>query len=625
MANDLKLLIWTPDPDRGARLKCQLAGEGIPENNLTLCGSSRQAFELLTRIEVDALLLAPCGVSREEWSLLEKVHHHFHEMTVILLSPEWSLELFTEALRLGVQEFLSEPRSGWPALLPVIQSARERKKYLAGLKGYERLKMELLSTASHELRTPLTIVREYVSLVHDGIPGPVTSEQTECLDAALRNCDRLGALINDLLDFSRIESGRLRLRRRRTDLRPLLEDCFNDFQVRCQTTQQSLQLEVIDPLPLVLCDGNKISQVLFNLVGNAQKYTSAGGHIWIRARREEDFVRIEIQDDGMGINLRNQTHIFEAFTQLERPEGPGPKGTGLGLTISRHIVRLHGGEIGVRSEMGKGSCFFFTLPLHREDEEILVFIGDHLKLSRSRGKPLSMVWIRNRDGFPQPRGGQLECLKKVQHAAESVFRDYRDESLLAEEEKILFLLLETDRAGSRVLLQRISRALPLGLEGLEQLEFCAEEFSNGTSAEMLETMRQGRFISWMSEEDALWRRKVLVIDDETQVLMLISESLRHCRIPLEVLTTSSGYEGCIRFGEFEPDLVILDVNMPKVDGRQVLKSMKQGRRFASTHFLIVSGHPDCREEMLALGGDDFLKKPFTVAEITGRVEELLRQ
>ncbi len=413
------------------------------------------------------------------------------------------------------------------------------------------------------------------------------------------------------------------MRRRRTDLRSLLDECFADFQVRCQAASQILELQVPDDLPPVLCDHTKISQVLFNLMGNAQKYTPEGGKIWLRVVLQEGYVRIEVQDNGMGINLRNQSHIFEAFTQLDRPEGPGAKGTGLGLTISRHIVQLHGGEIGLESELGKGSRFYFTVPLHQEEEELQVFIEDHLKLSRGRGKPLSLVLIRCRDGQGENPPAHLACLRKVQQAADSTFRDYRDESLLTEKERLLFLLLETDKAGSRVLLQRISRMLPPRLEGIDRLEFRVGEFLDSSPREMLATLKKENFLPWIGGEDSLWRRKVLVIDDEIQVLQMIAELLPHSHLPLEVQTTASGYEGCIRYGEFEPDLVILDVVMPEIDGREVLKSMRQGNRALSTRFLIISGYSDHREEMLALGGDDFLMKPFSISELLEKVETLL--
>ena len=620
---NLRILVTGTSSKALGRLRGKLIREGLPEPQIEVVPELDSALEMLEKKNFDAALVdIPKEVANATDRLI-RFHQEMPELPIVVLAGEVSEKERMELIRAGAQEVLSRKRGTRICLSAALAQAGERQRHLNRLKGFDRLKFELLSTASHELRTPLAIIREYVSLVYDGIAGPITPEQTDCLGSALRNCDRLSALINDLLDLSKIETGNLKLKRRKSDLVALLQESYQDFQVRCQNTGHQLELDLPQELPPVLCDRDKINQVLVNLLGNAMKYTPEGGRLWLRTQVIGEFVRVEVQDTGIGITQRNQALIFEAFTQIDRQEGPGPRGTGLGLTISKHIVHLHGGEIGLSSELGQGSLFYFTLPVHHEEDEITVFVGDHLRLSRSRNKPLAVVQIRVAPAANLLEAEPMTLLRRFQQAAVATFRDYRDECLLVESVPLLLLLVESDEPGCRILLKRIQQLLPVRIRERPVFQHALAEIHALQAGEAVEWIKTRTLSPLLPEIVPGQPRRVLVIDDEEIVLRMISDALSHSRLPLKVQTTTSGYEGCIRFGEYEPDLVILDLVMPEIDGVQVLQSMLQNDRASLVKFLVVSGHPERKEEMLSLGCHDFLAKPFGVDTLLERVESLL--
>lgn len=233
-------------------------------------------------------------------------------------------------------------------------------------KEIERARTEFVSVASHELRTPMAAIREAVSLIMEGITGPVNEKQLKFLDMAKRNIDRLTGIINDLLDLSKIESGKLVLSRALTDPYDIIEEIFITFEPSAQEKGLSLLKTPRDHLPKIMVDRDKMNQVLGNLVANAIKFTPKGGMITIGARthpgREKE-LEFYVQDSGIGIEKKDFAKLFQKFQQLDSSLSRVAGGTGLGLAISKEIVELHGGRIWVESELGKGSTFRVLIPV----------------------------------------------------------------------------------------------------------------------------------------------------------------------------------------------------------------------------------------------------------------------
>jgi two-component system, NtrC family, sensor histidine kinase KinB len=224
----------------------------------------------------------------------------------------------------------------------------------------DQLKSDMVSTVSHELRTPMTSIQMVVHLLLEEVVGPLTPKQVELLVAARQDSDRLLAMVNDLLDLTRIEQGGLRL-----DLQPVAPDelvgeAIERFETKGRDAGVALEVDVATDLPEVLADRKRIGHVFDNLIGNALRHTEPGGKVRLTARAVDGAVRLTVADTGGGIPAEHLPHIFEKFYQV--PKTRHGSGVGLGLAIVREIVASHRGQVGVTSHPGAGTAFSFTLP-----------------------------------------------------------------------------------------------------------------------------------------------------------------------------------------------------------------------------------------------------------------------
>jgi len=228
-------------------------------------------------------------------------------------------------------------------------------------------KSEFLANMSHELRTPLNVIIGFSELMMDAVPGEINKEQRQCLDDILSSGKNLLNLIDDVLDLSKVESGKIKLRLINFALNEVTEPLTRTMLPILTPREQSLDIEIEQGLPLIQADKDKLGQVLLNLVDNSSKFTPDGGKLKIEAVREGDWCRVSVIDNGIGIRKEDQGKIFEPFRQLDNPLTKEKTGTGLGLTLVKQIVGRYGGRIWLESEYGKGSLFTFTLPLATSD------------------------------------------------------------------------------------------------------------------------------------------------------------------------------------------------------------------------------------------------------------------
>ncbi|MFH1636760.1 MAG: GAF domain-containing protein [Chloroflexota bacterium] len=237
----------------------------------------------------------------------------------------------------------------------------------------DRLKSEFVATVSHELRTPMTSIKGYVEILLMGAAGTLNEQQTQFLDIVKSNTERLNVLVNDLLDVSRIEAGKVMLSIQPLDMRPLIEAIIRDQNRQSKEDNKPLSIEFDFPLdlPRISGDEEKIRRILANLVSNAYDYTFANGHILIRVQNLKDEIQIDVQDDGIGIPPEDQERVFERFFRGEDPLVLATGGTGLGLSIVRQLIEMHRGRIWVESSgiPGEGSIFSFTLPRQQPEDE----------------------------------------------------------------------------------------------------------------------------------------------------------------------------------------------------------------------------------------------------------------
>lgn len=480
----------------------------------------------------------------------------------------------------------------------------------------DRMKSEFVALVSHELRTPLTSIKGYVDLLLAGNVGELAGEQREFLEIVVHNADRLTALIDDLLDLARIESGRIDLTRTPLDLGRLLSDLGAAFHLQIESKEQRLVVDLAPDLPALWGDAARVAQILINLLSNAHKYTPAGGVITVVARPDGAMVRIEVRDTGIGMTADEQSQLFTRFFRAKNRATQEVGGTGLGLAIMRSLVQLHGGWIDVDSALGQGSTFTVTLPslarpaeapsvlspprpggrvLVVDDEpEIGLLLRRYLeragytvaeahstdaalRLARSEQPALITMDIRmpDADGFTA-----LEWLKGDPTTANipvvliSVLKDSGRGRLLGAVDHVAKPVEE------RVLLERVAAALA------------------GAS-----------------------RRLVLVADDDADARQLLAHLLR--RQGYEVVEASDGAEAVALVHARRPDLALLDVRMPGTDGFAALAALRSDPATRDLPVIMLTASPgtlaDGRPEAERLGGVRLVAKPSSAEELAATI------
>ncbi|MBT3391281.1 MAG: GAF domain-containing protein [Chloroflexi bacterium] len=223
-------------------------------------------------------------------------------------------------------------------------------------------KSQFISIVTHELRIPLTSIKGYNDLVRQGVVGEINEQQLSFLNIISNNVERMSTLISDLSDISRIERGKIHLDFSQFELRERMAETLTSLSHKLAEKRHKLHTHIPDDLPQVYADPSRVIQILTNLVSNAWKYTPEGGEITINAKAQDERVRVEIHDTGLGISEEDQEKLFTQFFRSESPEVREQIGWGLGLSVTQRLVEIMHGKIGFYSQLGAGSTFWFTLP-----------------------------------------------------------------------------------------------------------------------------------------------------------------------------------------------------------------------------------------------------------------------
>jgi signal transduction histidine kinase len=239
------------------------------------------------------------------------------------------------------------------------------------------MKDDFLHSITHDLRNPMTSIRGFMKFLIDEVAGPLTPQQRKMLETMDRASLRLLVLINDILDIAKLEAGRMKLNLAETDLRPLAQRTIEIAEGQALKKSIRLVLQCPDALPLITADPELLERVFSNLIGNALKFTPDNGQVTVALGEQDGRMRIAVEDTGEGIPPEYIDTIFHKFQQVA---GQRRGGTGLGLTICKHIVEAHLGTIWAESALGTGSKFIFLLPLHLTEDELM-------KASLSTEKP----------------------------------------------------------------------------------------------------------------------------------------------------------------------------------------------------------------------------------------------
>jgi len=244
----------------------------------------------------------------------------------------------------------------------VEERTRQLSQALDEVKTISQRKTDFVSAVSHELRTPLTSIKGYASILLAGKLGDIPKEVQERLEKINRHSDELTNLVNELLDIARIESGKMTMKQQSCNLKDIAEKVLDLLAVQIKEKRLETSLEISDRASEAYADPSQIERVIINLIGNAIKFTPPKGKISIISHKEDKQVRVDITDTGCGMPEGVQEKIFHEFYRVDNPINEEVRGTGLGLSLVKHIIGAHKGKIWVESKIGAGSTFSFTLP-----------------------------------------------------------------------------------------------------------------------------------------------------------------------------------------------------------------------------------------------------------------------
>jgi DNA-binding response OmpR family regulator/anti-sigma regulatory factor (Ser/Thr protein kinase) len=453
---------------------------------------------------------------------------------------------------------------------------------------------------SHELRTPLNAILGFSELLSDERYGTLTERQRRYLDHIHTGGGHLLRLINDILDLSRIEAGRMELAIESLRVDHAFGEVVSAVRPLAEKKSQSLGMEAHDGL-VVHADATRLRQVLLNLVGNAIKFTPEGGRVTLAARAENGGVRIEVRDTGPGISAEDQQRIFEAFVRLAQAGG-AKEGSGLGLAITKRLVELQGGELGIESTPGHGACFHFTLPA-------------------ATGVPLPAV---QEPGRRLPRTGPLIVIieddQVAAHIIESHLRaaGYRTQ-ICTEPQCAVETVVEARPAavtldiimqpvnGWEILVQlkNDARTACIPIAVVTILDQRGMGATLGADEFLVKPVEKGALIGAISR--CLRKRgrqemsgPVLVVEDDAPTREVLSDLL--VEHGYAVAVAADGEEARRWVAATIPELVVLDLLLPKVSGFDLLAEWRGDPRTSSLPIFVLTGKDLSRAE------HDFLRQ-----------------
>jgi CheY-like chemotaxis protein/nitrogen-specific signal transduction histidine kinase len=452
-----------------------------------------------------------------------------------------------------------------------------------------RLKSEFLASMSHELRTPLNAIIGFSDLLAEQIAGALSAKQQRFVSHIQQGARHLLALINDILDLSKVEAGRLELNRENVSVTVVLAEALTSIRPAAAAKNIAIHSS-IGPDVLVFADRIRFKQVLFNLLSNAVKFTPDGGRIWVEAVERRGRLTTSVSDTGLGIPIEEQEAIFDAFHQAGATTKGIKEGTGLGLAITKRLVEEHGGRIWVESEPGKGARLSFTMPAGRSlPDEAAPDDDSSAPMVLARDRPLVLVvddeaaarellasWLEPEGYQLLMAGSSAEALAKAaEHVPDAITLNMLMPGKGGWE--TLYELKKTPvTAGIPVIVVTVVDDPKVGL-ALGAAEYLVKPVDKEV---LLESVR--RFVGPGSNGPA----KVLVVDDEAGTRELLKEMLESDGyIPV---LAANGKEALEALSRISVSAMLLDLIMPEMDGFELLLRMKEDPGLRNIPVLVLT-------------------------------------
>ena len=437
------------------------------------------AEEALQKIEKDQFDLVLTDLKMPKMDglqLVTEIAKSKPEILTIMMTGHGTIDSALEAMKRGASDYLMKPLNLDELIIRIRKVLEERQRFVRlkdfadklekanqELRKIDAMKSEFVSVASHELRTPLAAIKNSVQLMLSGKTGEINENQVKFLSMAERNINRLTNILNDLLNLSKIESGKIELKFEDIELKGIIELTASSLRIQADGKSIQIEVEVPEQIPAVYGDPEKIEQILTNIIGNSIKFTAEGGKILITAKLlspekeggPRHTVAVYVKDTGIGIPPEHLEPIFEKFHQVEGSLHRSVSGTGLGLAITKGLVEAHQGKIWVESEVGKGSTFTFTLPIsegERREPHFRFILDKEFQRAQENDTPLTLFLIKVLD---EGREVKEALLDQLEEKIKQCLCRKADILLRREKEKILAALCEANLTGAQVIRQRI--------------------------------------------------------------------------------------------------------------------------------------------------------------------------
>ncbi len=455
------------------------------------------------------------------------------------------------------------------------------------MRELDRVKNQFLANMSHELRTPLNSVIGFSRVILKGIDGPINETQEQDITAIYNSGMHLLNMINEILDMSKIEAGKMELQIEELNISDLINNVITNSMGLVKDKPLELIQKVPVNLPNVKADESRINQVLINLISNAVKFTEKGA-ITIEARQQQSLtqnweIMVTVTDSGIGISPEDQPKLFQRFSQVDDSPTRKTGGTGLGLSICRSLIELHGGHIGLlKSEVGKGSTFYFTLPIDAQRSEPIsepTFPKDKVILSIDDDDQVIGLYER----FLQPLGYQVIALSDPAQAV-SKAREIQPFAITLD---IMMPIVDGWQVLNELKKDEITRSIPVIICSI--LEEAEKGFSFGASDYLVKPFMQDELIKAIQKLDSQGDiQEIMVVDDDPADLRLLQKMLEESG-KFTVVVANGGKPALTILQDYTPDAIILDLFMPDINGFELLQYFKENDRLHSVPVIILTG------------------------------------
>ena len=532
----------------------------------------------------------------------------------LLTVTQWSLYSYRQA-RDKVEEARNQRLEFKQVEGDLLQANQELARMAERLRAMNDIaeearqaKEEFVANVSHELRTPLNMIIGFSEMITQApqiygthLPPPLLADIT----AIQRNSQHLSKLVNDVLDLSQIEAGRMAITKEWAQIGDVVEEAISAVRFFYESKALFLETEIPSDLPKILCDGTRVRQILLNLLSNAGRFTEEGGVI-VRAEQTQQELVVSVSDTGPGISPEDQSRLFEPFQQLDSSIRRQHGGSGLGLSISQRFVELHGGRMWLESQVGDGTTFYFSLPM---ESRLPIRFAEGNNAKRWFDPHQQYVQRTRRTKAPRPvlipRFVVLEREKVVQN----LLSRYLDNIEVIGVTTMDDALHELRRLPAQALVVNTP-----DIEAYTDSKIQLEALPYGTPMIICwvpgeETMTQqlgaARYLVKPIARDQLLEaiqqygdnvRSILLVEDDSEAIQLFARMLASSETPYDVLLAKNGRRALDLLERRHPDLVLLDLIMPGMDGFEVLERKQRDPALREVPVIIISsqdpsGHP----------------------------------